>query len=361
MHSPNVNERVVVGMSGGVDSTAAASLLRERGLDVVGVTLKLYCYARSAAAPRPCCSDALLRRARRFCAQSGIPHRVIDAEADFSRLVVRRFVAEYRRGRTPNPCVVCNELVKFPALARAADLLGCGAIATGHYARLVPGPRGAPLVASAADAAKDQSYFLYRLSPGVLRRTIFPLGDRTKRSAREIAARTGYDAAGSRESQDVCFAPDGDVRRFLADRIGDRPGDVVDGAGRVLGRHRGVHTVTIGQRKGLGIAGGEPLYVAAIDAARNRIVLAPKEGVFHRGARCRSLRMRTRSLDGPLAAKTRYRRSFSSVSEATLSGGVLEVRFTEPQWAVAPGQSLVLYRDGVVVGGGVIEEGIPER
>jgi tRNA-specific 2-thiouridylase len=356
-----VNERVVVGMSGGVDSTAAAWLLRERGFEVVGVTLRLYCYARSAGGARPCCSDALLRRARRFCARAGVPHRVIDVEAAFARRVVSPFVAEYRRGRTPNPCVACNELVKFPALARAADELGCGAIATGHYARLVAGARGAPFIAAAADAAKDQSYFLYRIPVRILRRTIFPLGDLSKEAARTIAARLGSDAAGSRESQDVCFVPDGDLRRFLAERIGDRPGDAVDGAGRFLGRHRGIHTVTIGQRKGLGIAGGKPLYVAGIDAAANRIVLAPKDDVYHGGARCGSLRMRTRALDGPLAARTRYRRSFSPVRGAVLAGRFLEVRFAEPQWAVAPGQSLVLYRNGVVVGGGVIEEGIAAR
>ncbi len=353
--------RVLVGMSGGVDSTVAAWLLAERGFGVTGVTLKLYCYARAAAAPRACCGDAGLRRARTFSARTGIAHHVIDVEAAFERAVVRDFLAAYRAGRTPNPCIVCNEKVKFPALVRVADRLGCDYVATGHYARIVAGARRSPFIAAAADAAKDQSYFLYRLSVAQLRRILFPLGELSKETVREIAARIGYDFAGSRESQDVCFVPAGNLRRFLDERIGKRPGTVVDSGGRAVGRHDGVHTVTIGQRRGLGIAGGKPLYVTAIDAERNRIVIAPKEEAFHAGASCGSLRLRTRDLAPPLAAKIRYRRSFSGVREARFAGRRLEIWFAEPQWAVTPGQSLVLYRNGVVIGGGIIEEGLGAR
>ena len=349
-------EHVVVGMSGGVDSAAAAWMLHERGYRVFGVTLRFYCYARSAASPRPCCSDALLRRARGLCAKLGIAHHVIDVEREFDGTVVRDFIDGYRAGRTPNPCILCNEKVKFPALVKAADWLGCERIATGHYARLVPGGRGAPFLAAAFDAKKDQSYFLYRVPVKILRRTLFPLGETFKESVKTASARFGPGHEGQRESQDICFLPDGDLRRFLGDRIGFAPGEIVDRDGRVLGRHDGAHLYTIGQRKGLGVAGGIPLYVSAIDTRDNRVVLARKEEIFGTGALCGSLRLRSRDLPGGLAAKIRYGRAPADVARAVRRGPLLEVIFREPQWAVTPGQSLVLYRDGVVVGGGIIEK-----
>jgi tRNA-uridine 2-sulfurtransferase len=351
-----MHERVVVGMSGGVDSSAAVWMLHERGVRVTGVTLRFYCYARSSGSPRPCCSDAALRRARRLCAKLGIDHHVIDVEDAFRETVVRDFLDEYRSGRTPNPCVVCNEKVKFPGLIRVADRLGAERIATGHYARLVRSPRGAPLIAAARDARKDQSYFLYRVPAGILERTIFPLGDMLKTSVKLLAPRFEAAPGTERESQDVCFLPDGDLGAFLRERIGSFPGDVVDRDGRVLGRHDGAHLCTIGQRRGFRIAGGVPLYVSAIDVARNRVVLAPREALFHRGAVCGSLRLRTRDLSGPLGVRVRYARPIAEVSRVERREGLVAVTFREPQWAVTPGQSLVLYREGVVVGGGIIEK-----
>lgn len=348
-------EAVVVGMSGGVDSAAAAWFLHEKGYRVFGVTLRFYCYARTTASPRPCCSDALLRRARRLCAKMGIDHHVIDVEKEFGATVVRDFLEGYRAGRTPNPCVLCNEKVKFPALARTADLLGCEQIATGHYARLVSSGRGAPILAAAFDGKKDQSYFLYRVPVKILRRTLFPLGEMIKESVKTAAARFGPGNEGQRESQDVCFLPDGDLRGFLGERIGIIPGEIVDRDGRVLGRHDGAHLYTIGQRKGLRFAGGIPLYVSEIDARANRVVLGPKEAIFSAGARCGNLRLRSRDFAGGLAAKIRYGRAPADVARAALRGSILEVIFREPQWAVTPGQSLVLYRDSHVVGGGIIE------
>ena len=342
-------------MSGGVDSAAAAWILRERGCRVSGVTLRFRCYARTVASPRPCCSDALLRRARRVCAKLGIDHHVIDVEKEFGETVVRDFLDGYRAGRTPNPCVLCNEKVKFPALARTADRLGCERIATGHYARLVSGVRGAPLLAAAFDRKKDQSYFLYRVPVKLLRRTLFPLGETLKESVKAVSAGFGSDHEKQRESQDVCFLPDGDVRRFLGEHIGFIPGDIVDRNGRVLGRHEGAHLYTIGQRKGLRFAGGIPLYVSEIDARANRVVLEPREEIFGAGALCGHLRLRSRDLSGALEAKIRYGRAPADVARAVRRGSLLEVVFREPQWAVTPGQSLVLYRDSLVVGGGIIE------
>jgi len=355
--SPKQGEGVVVGMSGGIDSSTAAWMLAEQGYRVVGVTLRFYCYARSAASPRPCCSEASLRAARMLCSRLKIPHRVVDAEDEFRRTVIADFVREYRGGRTPNPCIVCNEKVKFPALARVADWLGCRFIATGHYARLVRGERGKLYLAAAADEGKDQSYFLYRVPLKLLERTVFPLGEMSKSEVKRRAAALGIRPAEARESQDVCFLPDGDLKRFLGEKIGSRPGDVVDREGRVLGSHLGVQHYTIGQRKGFGIAGSVPLYVESIDAAARRIVLAPREEVFHSTAVCRGLKLRSSDLGRPLKAKVRYQKPLAEIVRAERSGSELTVVFREPQWAITPGQSLVLYRDGVVVGGGIIVEG----
>ena len=351
-------EHVVVGMSGGVDSAAAARILHEKGSRVFGVTLRFFCYARSAGSPRPCCSDALLTRARRLCAKLGIDHHVVDCEDEFRETVVRDFVDGYRAGRTPNPCVLCNEKVKFPALIRAADRLGCERIATGHYARLVSRRGGAPLLAAAVDAKKDQSYFLYRVPARILRRTIFPLGEMLKESVKGAAVREGSGGEKQRESQDVCFLPDGDLRRFLGERIGFSAGDIIDRDGRVLGRHDGAHLYTVGQRKGLRYAGGVPLYVSAIDARRNRVVLGRRDEALSAAALCGSLRLRTRDLEGDLTAKIRYGRAPAGVAAIVRRGPLLEVTFREPQWAVTPGQSLVLYRGPLVIGGGIIEKGM---
>jgi tRNA-specific 2-thiouridylase len=346
---------IVVGMSGGVDSTIAAGILSAAGYRVVGVTLRFHDRARSKDLPPSCCDDRLIDRCRRFCARAGIAHRVIDVEREFAETVVRDFVEEYRAGRTPNPCVVCNEKVKFPALLSIADRLGCEKIATGHYAKIVR-EGGRVFLASASDGDKDQSYFLYRVPVGILRRTLFPLGTVFKETVREAAASLGCETES--ESQDICFLSDGDLRRFLRGRIATRAGEVVDREGRMLGTHEGAELYTIGQRKGFGIAGQTALYVAGIDTGRNRVILAPREHVHHIGARCGRLKLRRRELGSSLTAKIRYRRPAAEVVGLDRRRGGLEVRFREAQWAVTPGQSLVLYDGGVVVGGGVIEEAI---
>ncbi|UCF05390.1 MAG: tRNA 2-thiouridine(34) synthase MnmA [bacterium] len=345
---------VVVGMSGGVDSSVAAWSLHEQGYRVVGVTLRLFCYSGTSTGLRPCCSKASLDQARRLCHRLGILHHVVDVEDRFRRAVIDYFVREYRRGRTPNPCIVCNEKIKFPVLSEIADSLGFSFIATGHYVRTVQRPGGRFLLARADDSRKDQSYFLYRVPVGLLGRSLFPLGTLHKTEVKRLAQRLGVRSSGAHESQDVCFIPGGDLRAFLESRIGQRPGQVVGSDGIVLGRHRGVFNYTVGQRRGLGIAGGVPLYVKEIDVSRNRIVLATDEMLYVRHVSCDGVRLRMRSPDGPLTAKIRYRHQPAQVRSLRRGRGSMEIRFTSPQRAATPGQSLVLYRDDEVVGGGII-------
>ncbi len=342
-------------MSGGMDSSAALWLLHRRGYRVAGVTLRMLCLSSGAGSDRACCSIESVQRASRLCERLGVPHYLVDVERRFRDLVIADFIEEYRRGRTPNPCIICNEKIKFPALAETADRLGLERIATGHHARVVTGPGGRSYIATAADGEKDQSYFLYRVPVALLRRSLFPVGDERKAAVRRLMEEARIERIPSRESQDVCFLMDGDLRAFLDRYIAGREGEVLDSEGRVLGRHRGVHRYTVGQRRGLGIAGPVPLYVRRIDARRNRIVLSPEGGIYTRTVRCRGIRLRSRSVAPPLTAKIRYRHPAADVEMVTRGGGGLTVVFSRPQRAPAPGQSLVLYRDGVVMGGGFIE------
>lgn len=344
-----------VGLSGGVDSSTALWLLHGAGYRVVGVTLRIYCPIEETASHRRACEATSIDRASRHCRQLGVEHHIVDVERRFHGTVIEDFVAQYRNGRTPNPCIVCNEKIKFPALAEAADRLGLSYIATGHHARIVRGPRGRPYLAAAADARKDQSYFLYRVPVALLQRSLFPVGVMQKARVRRIAARAGIELTASRESQDVCFLEEGDLSAFLDRYIESARGEVVDEAGRVLGSHRGIWRYTVGQRRGLGISAASPLYVKRIDPRRNRIICAPEEELYADTVRCRSVRLRSRSVTPPLAAKIRYRHPPVSVAEITRGDGVLTVTFEQPQRAPTPGQSLVLYRDGIVMGGGIIE------
>lgn len=344
-----------VGLSGGVDSSAALWLLHRAGYRVAGVTLGIYCPIEETGPRRRACEAASIDRASRYCELLGVPHHIIDVEDRFHGTVIRDFVAQYRRGRTPNPCIVCNEKIKFPALAEAADRLGLTYIATGHHARIVRGSRGRPSLAVAADARKDQSYFLYRVPVALLQRCLFPVGVMQKAQARRIAARAGIERIAPRESQDVCFLREGDLGAFLDRYIDTVGGEVVDETGHVLGRHRGVWRYTVGQRRGLGISAASPLYVKRIDPRRNRIVLAPEEELFAATVRCRGVKLRSRSVAPPLVAKIRYRHPPAAVADIARGDGVLTVTFEQPQRAPTPGQSLVLYRDGVVIGGGIID------
>lgn len=345
---------VVIGMSGGVDSSVAALLLKERGYRVIGVTLRLVSPSGACVGSGPCRGDEAVSRAERICDRLGIEHVTRDCRAAFREIVIGEFIEEYRAGRTPNPCITCNERIKFPQLADVADRKGCRAIATGHYAGLVTDGKGKVLLASSPDTGKDQSYFLYRVPVTLLERTIFPLQGMSKDDVRRTAAERNLDGVRADESQDVCFLSGTDLQPFLHGYIPAREGDVIDDSGRVIGRHSGTSGYTIGQRKGLGISADRPLYVTSIDARRNLVTLGPEEDLHRSTAVCRRVRMRYRKIDGTLRAKIRYRHEAAEVLGLDRGGGSLRVRFRGPQRAITPGQSVVVYRGNVIVGGGVI-------
>jgi tRNA-specific 2-thiouridylase len=354
-------ERILVAMSGGVDSAAAAALLVEAGHDVVGATLKLWCYGGAAASPRSCCSLRDIQDAQASASALGIPHYVLDEEADFDREVVAPFVASYLEGETPNPCVRCNTHLKFGSLLARARRLGFDAVATGHYARLDQTPEG-PVLRRGADRAKDQSYVLWGIPRGDLAMTRFPLGAVSKPQAREAARRTGLPVADKIDSQDICFVQGGSYGAFVAGRaegaLQTRPGELVDTSGTVLGEHRGAARYTVGQRRGLGVAHPEPLYVVRVEAGKNRVVVGPERDLYRDSCTVREVNWV--SIDPPVAplpveVKIRYRARPEIAELTPHPGGRAEVRFRDPVRAVAPGQSAVFYRDDMVLGGGIIE------
>jgi tRNA-specific 2-thiouridylase len=352
---PGAN-RVLVALSGGVDSAVAALRERGRGAEVVAVTVKLWA-DQATDGERSCCSPEAVLRARRVAHSLGIPHLTLDLEDEFRAGVVSPFLDGYAAGTTPNPCVLCNGEVRIDAMIALADRVGANYLATGHYARITDDGQG-PLLAQPADSAKDQTYMLAGLRPGTLARLRFPLADLTKPEVRELAAGAGLEVAGRAESQDLCFLAGQGKRSFLRRHagLGDRPGEVVDRSGQILGTHRGQHNYTVGQRRGLGIASESPLYVLETDAASNRVVVGPREAlrtprVRIRGARLHrdpgrvnSVRLRYRSQARPCTLESG---PGGPDQEATLSLAV-------PADGVAPGQVACLMDDDVVVGHGTI-------
>jgi tRNA-specific 2-thiouridylase len=353
--------RTLVAMSGGVDSAVAAWLERQqRGADVVAVTLKLWA-DRGTDGTRSCCSPEAVVGARALAHSMGIPHLTMDLEEGFRAAVVDDFLAGHAAGRTPNPCVRCNGLVRLDAMVELADRVGAGRLATGHYARIADDGRG-PLLVAPADSAKDQTYMLSAVSPRTLERLRFPLADLTKPEVRRIAADAGLPVASKRESQDLCFLAGQGKRSFLARhaRLPDRMGDIVDRSGRVLGQHRGHHNFTVGQRRGLGIAAPSPLYVLETDARSNRVVVGPREElettrvVVRDAVLCRGGdrvdRVRLRYHSRPLPCTVRN-------GGSPLGPGrhdEVVVRLREPVAGVAPGQTASLLHGEAVVGHGTI-------
>jgi tRNA-specific 2-thiouridylase len=347
--------RVAVAMSGGVDSAVAAMLLRDAGHDVVGVTMRLWHDPAAAAAERSCCSPETVRLARAGAHALGIPHLTLDVAERFRTGVVEDFIAGYREGRTPNPCVTCNGRVRFSVLADAAALLGARLMATGHYARVERDEAGRPLIARAADAGKDQSYMLAMLERAHRERLVFPLGDLLKERVREMAHAMELPAADAVESQEVCFVGEGGYAPFLerSGGLASRPGPIKDADGRVLGTHGGYWRFTVGQRRGIGVAGAAPLYVLSTDAARNAVVVGPREDLAVSSVTLDPARMHAEMGDGPLEVRLRYRGRPLRGRVDTAGDRVL-IDLADAADGVAPGQTAALYRDGRLVAAGTI-------
>ena len=354
--------RVVVGMSGGVDSSAAAALLLEQGYDVVGITLKLWPQDCISRAEDKCCGPQAVADARAVCHRLGVPFYLVDEAADFQNAVIHYFAAEYKAGRTPNPCVMCNQHLKFGTLIHRARQLGGEYIATGHYARLERRQDGRVLLKRGRDPRKDQSYFLFSLRQDQLARSLFPLGDLRKDDTREVAREARLKTAGKEESMEICFVPDKDYGAFLrkAKLVEKHRGEIVDLHGRVLGHHDGIEFYTIGQRKGLGISGAKPLYVIELDPAGNRVIVGD-ESALDRAEfsveRCNWIPFETPPESMELTAKIRYNHPGTPARVTLLGNGSARVMLHKPQRAVTPGQACVFYQDELVVGGGWIGRG----
>ena len=350
-------ERIVVAMSGGVDSSLTAALLVEAGHEVIGMTLRTQaCAEEENGRSGRCCAASDVEDARRVAGRLGIPHYVTDVRGEFRSAVIEPFLAAYAAGYTPNPCVGCNARLKFGLLAEKAVALGAGALATGHYARInVQDGRQALL--RAVDSRRDQSYFLYAIPADRLPLVRFPLGEMTKDEVRKRARRLGLGVADKPDSQEICFIPDGNTRGFLAARIPARPGKIVDLKGRALGVHGGIHLFTIGQRRGLGLgkAGGrKPFHVVALDGDRNEVTVGPAEALTAGGCVVGGMNRLVKDWPGEPVVKIRSQHRGIACRHRALADGRVEVRFAAPVRSVTPGQSAVFYDGDVVLGGGII-------
>jgi tRNA-specific 2-thiouridylase len=352
--------RVVVGMSGGVDSSSAAALLVEQGYEVIGVTLKLWPQDCVNRAEDKCCGPQAVADARAVSHTLDIPYYLVDDAAEFQSQVIQYFADEYKAGRTPNPCVMCNEKLKFGTLISRARRLGADKVATGHFARVVRDETTARyLLKRGRDPRKDQSYFLFSLKQEQLARTLFPLGELTKSDTREIARECQLKTADKEESMEICFVPDKDYGKFLQQSklVEKHRGDVVDVHGQVLGHHEGIEFYTIGQRKGLGIATGKPLYVVELDAQNNRVIVGDEsqldadEFVIER---CNWIAFEVPPSTLEASAKIRYNHSGTSATITPLPRNTARVKLHSPQRAITPGQACVLYQEDLVLGGGWI-------
>lgn len=380
-------ERVVIAMSGGVDSAVASALLKEEGYEVIGMTM---CFnLPDSQTKRPnCCGIQGIEDARRVAHKLGIRHYVLNLQKDLERWVIRDFCSEYLKGRTPNPCIRCNQYLKFGVLLKKALSLDAQFLATGHYARIEKGRHY--FLKKAKDKIKDQSYFLYRLNQEQMKHILFPLGDYTKKQVRQLAKKFNLPVADKLASQEICFLPDTDYRGFLKHRlsrvkqIGEvtlrdpegtlkkslhsghrlkdtdyadlKPGDIVDTQGNVLGRHQGIAFYTIGQREGLGIAKGYPLYITKIDAKNNRITVGAKEDAYVKEFLVKEPHFIFSPLKKKVAPKVKIRYNHKEAeAEVVPQGKQIKVSFRRPQFAVTPGQSAVFYDKDIVIGGGIIK------
>lgn len=368
------DKTICAAMSGGVDSSVMAHLLLADGYTVTGATMTLYrpgmtlgedgtlTWASCGSGDIPCGSDEDVRDAAAVCERLGIPHRVYDFGEDFCRHVIGDFVREYEAGATPNPCIVCNKHLKFGALLEAALRDGADGIATGHYARVVYDEgSGRYLLKKAADADKDQTYVLWQLTQNVLSRVLLPLGDYRKAEIREMAAALGLATAHKSDSQDICFVPDGDYAAFLTRYTGRAPvpGEYILEDGQVLGAHKGIIHYTIGQRKGLGIALGQPMFVKSKDPVSRRVILTTNDRLFERNVFVKNLNLiAAERLDEPVRCEVKIRYNHKGAPATLIPTGEDSalIRFDEPQRAPADGQSAVFYDGDTVIGGGIIRQ-----
>jgi tRNA-specific 2-thiouridylase len=352
--------RIVVAMSGGVDSSVAAALLAEQGHDVIGLSMQLYDQRGGEQAWGTCCTLDDLQDARRVASTLGFPHYIVNFERQFQETVISNFVREYASGRTPLPCAHCNSDLKFSTLLDRARGLGAEQVATGHYARVDRSADGRWLLKRSADPEKDQSYFLFSLTQDQLARAVFPVGFLSKPEVRAQAHRLGLAVADKPDSQEICFVPDGDYASFVArkDPSVVREGAIVDDQGRHLGTHGGVHRFTVGQRKGLGISASSPLYVLKIDAEAATVTVGARDALEK--PRLSASGVNWIAIDAPrspmrVAAQIRHRHKPGAGSVCALPGGRAEMIFDEPQPAITPGQAVVFYDGDTVAGGGWIE------
>jgi tRNA-uridine 2-sulfurtransferase len=355
----NGKTRVVIGMSGGVDSSTAAALLQQQGYEVIGITLKLWPQDCLSRAEDKCCGPQAVSDARHVCDRLGIPFYLVDEADLFQQQVIHYFATEYRAGRTPNPCVMCNDKLKFGTLIHRARQLGASYIATGHYARIERREDGRMLLKRGRDRRKDQSYFLFSLRQDQLACALFPLGDLCKDETRDTARGIRLKTADKPESMEICFVPDNDYGRFLeqAKLVQRHRGDIVDLTGRVLGQHDGIEFFTIGQRRGLRVAAERPLYVIDLDPSGNRVIVGPAEALQQDQflvERCNWIPFDQPPHPIEATAAIRYNHPGVSATITPLPDGRAGVRLHHPQRAVTPGQACVFYQEDLVVGGGWI-------
>ncbi len=366
---PPAETRVVVAMSGGVDSSVVAGLMKREGYDVIGITLQLYDHGAAVHRAGSCCAGQDIHDARRVAERLGIPHYVLDYERRFKEQVIDRFADSYLNGETPVPCVACNQTVKFSDLLATARTLGADVLATGHYVRTAPGADGHHQMFRPADLDRDQSYFLFATTQEQLDFLRFPLGGMPKADVRELAREFGLSVADKQDSQDICFVPKGKysdvIQKLRPDAL--EPGDIVHLDGRVLGRHEGIIHYTIGQRRGIGVATGEPLYVVHLDAAQKRVLVGPKEALATRTLELRDLNWlgaapATEGMRAEVFAKVRSTRP-PTPAVLTITDGITKVELTDGETGVAPGQACVFYdsddSSAQVLGGGWIARARP--
>jgi tRNA-specific 2-thiouridylase len=357
--------KVLVAMSGGIDSSVAAMLLHEQGYEVIGITMKTWDYSSSGGTRKTtgCCSLDDINDARMLAVEMGFHHIILDIRKEFGDFIIDNFVEEYIAGRTPNPCVLCNTHIKWEALLKRADQLGCEFIATGHYAQ-VRNENNRYIISKGTDENKDQSYVLWGLTQKSLSRTLFPLGEYSKPEIRQMALERGYEELSKKgESFEICFVPDNDYRGFLKRRVKGLEekvagGDFIDVDGNVIGKHKGYPFYTIGQRKGLEVAFGDPRYVVEIDAKNNKVVLGTKEDlnkkeVFVRGANIIKYKLLPKEME--VISKIRYKDKGANSNISLLPDGRIKIEFYENVQGVAPGQSAVFYDGKDLIGGGFID------